>query len=296
MAESTKRYAVVTGANKGIGFEICKQLAAKGITVVLTARDETRGLEAVEKLKESGLSKTVVFHHLHVTEPASISCLVDFINTQFGRLDILVNNAGIGGVTADQDVVRASDLGKPGAQINWSEILIETNELAEECIQTNYYGVKRMCEALLPLLQLSDSPRIINISSSMGQLQNVSNAWAKAVLSDAENLTEEKIDEVLRIFLKDFKESSLQAKGWPTVLVTYSVSKAAMNAYTRILAKKYPSFHINCVCPGSVKTDLNYNTGLLTVEEGAESAVRLALLPNGGPSGQFFVRMEESEF
>ena len=126
--------------------------------------------------------------------------------------------------------------------------------------------------------------------------QNISNAWAKAALSDVENLTEEKVDEVLRIFLKDFKESSLQAKGWPTVLATYSVSKAAMNAYARILAKKYPSFHINCVCPGSVKTDINYNTGLLTVEEGAESAVRLALLPNGGPSGQFFVRMEESEF
>ena len=82
---------MITGANKGIGFEICKQLAAKGITVVLTARDEKKGIEAVEKLKESSLSKIVVFHHLHVTEPASISCLVDFIETQFGRLDILVN-------------------------------------------------------------------------------------------------------------------------------------------------------------------------------------------------------------
>lgn len=81
---------MVTGANRGIGFEICKQLATKGTTVVLTARDAKRGLEAVEKLKESGLSETVVFHQLDVTEPASISCLADFLKTQFGRLDILV--------------------------------------------------------------------------------------------------------------------------------------------------------------------------------------------------------------
>ncbi|OMP00432.1 Short-chain dehydrogenase/reductase SDR [Corchorus olitorius] len=296
MAESTKRYAVVTGANRGIGFEICKQLATKGITVVLTARDENKGLEAVEKLKQSVLSETVLFHQLDVTEHASVSSLADFIKTQFGRLDILVNNAGIGGVSADPDVVKASVLGKPGAQINWNEILIETNELAEECLETNYYGVKRVCEALLPLLHLSESPRIINVSASMGQLKNISNAWAKAVLDDAENLTEEKVETVLSIFLQDFKEGSLEAKGWPTLLATYSLSKAAMNAYARILTKKYPGFQINCVCPGSVKTDINYNTGLLTVEEGAQSAVRLALLPNDGPSAQFFVRMEPSEF
>ncbi|MBA0592403.1 hypothetical protein Gorai_009385 [Gossypium raimondii] len=126
--------------------------------------------------------------------------------------------------------------------------------------------------------------------------QNISNEWAKAVLGDAENLTEDKVDQVLRIFMNDVKEDSLEAKGWPTLLATYSISKAAMNGYARVLAKKYPSFQINCVCPGSVKTDINYNTGLLPVEEGAESAVRLVLLPNNGPSGHFFVRMARSEF
>ena len=84
------RYAVVTGANKGIGFGICKQLASKGITVVLTARDEKRGLEAVEKLKEFGPSDHVVFHQLDVTDPNSIASLANFIKTQFGKLDILV--------------------------------------------------------------------------------------------------------------------------------------------------------------------------------------------------------------
>ncbi|GKV13099.1 hypothetical protein SLEP1_g24166 [Rubroshorea leprosula] len=126
--------------------------------------------------------------------------------------------------------------------------------------------------------------------------QNVSNEWAKTILSDAENFTEERVDEVLNKYLKDFKEGSLKAQGWPAFMSAYTLSKAAMNAYTRILAKKHPSFCIHCVCPGFVKTDINYNTGVLTVEEGAQGPVRLALLPNGAPSGLFFNRLEESEF
>ncbi|KAJ9681571.1 hypothetical protein PVL29_020439 [Vitis rotundifolia] len=174
--------------------------------------------------------------------------------------------------------------------------MIEPFELAEECMKINYYGPKRMSEVLIPLLRLSDSPRIVNVSSSMGRLQNIKNEWAKGVLSDAENLTEERVDEVLNVFLKDFKEGSLEAKSWPTFLSANTVSKSALNAYTRIMAKKYSTFCINCVCPGFVKTDINYNSGILTVEEGAESPVRLALPPDGGPSGQFFLQKEVSEF
>ncbi|TXG62824.1 hypothetical protein EZV62_009818 [Acer yangbiense] len=286
MEEVTKRYAVVTGANKGIGLEICRQLASNGITVVLTARDEKRGVEAVQKLKVSGFDN-LIFHQLNVADPASIQSLADFITSLFGKLDILVNNAGIIGVDVqDPDAFAAA--AKDGQPIKWSEIITQTYELAEKGLQTNYYGAKRMCEAFIPLLQLSDSPRIVNVSSSMGLLKNVTNEWAKGVLSDANNLTEEKIDEVLKEYLKDFKEGS---KDW-----FYILSKAAMNAYTRILAKKCPNFCINSVCPGYVKTDINFNTGMLSVEEGAESAVRLALLPNGGPSGLFFSRKEESPF
>ena len=87
------RYAVVTGANKGIGLEVVKQLASNGVKVVLTSRYEKRGLEALQKLKETGLSNFVVFHQLDVTDPASIASLVDFVKTQFGRLDILVRRA-----------------------------------------------------------------------------------------------------------------------------------------------------------------------------------------------------------
>ena len=81
---------MVTGANKGIGFEICRQLASKGILVVLTSRDEKRGLEAVQKLEESGLSDYVVFHQLDVADVSSIASLADFIKSRFGKLDILV--------------------------------------------------------------------------------------------------------------------------------------------------------------------------------------------------------------
>ncbi|OVA14095.1 Short-chain dehydrogenase/reductase SDR [Macleaya cordata] len=291
------RCAVVTGANKGIGLEICRQLASNGVLVVLTSRDTKRGIEAVENLKDSGLSH-VVFHQLDVMNPTSIASLADFIKTQFGKLDILVNNAGIIGAIIGADGFRALTQGdrQSKEKPNLKEVITETYELSEECLKTNYYGVKAVTEALIPFLQLSDSARIVNVSSGMGKLKNISNEKAKGILSDVDGLTEERIDEVLNGYLKDFKEDLLETKGWPANLSAYTLSKAVLNAYTRILAKKFPTFRVNCVCPGYVKTDITYNTGVLTVEEGAKSPVRLALLPDDGPSGLFFSRAEVSDF
>ncbi|XP_048141627.1 (+)-neomenthol dehydrogenase-like [Rhodamnia argentea] len=130
----------------------------------------------------------------------------------------------------------------------------------------------------------------------MGKLERMSNEWARGILSDPENITEEKVEGIMKAFLADFKDGSSEAKGWPAYMPAHRLSKAAMNAYTRILAKKYPSIAVNCVCPGFVKTDINCNTRFMSVEEGAEGPVKLALLPNGGPSGCFFFRKEESEF
>ncbi|XP_027348878.1 (+)-neomenthol dehydrogenase-like [Abrus precatorius] len=288
MAEAKLRYGVVTGANKGIGLETVKELASNGVKVVLTARDEKRGHEAIERMKECGLSHLVIFHQLDVTDSASIASLVQFVKTHFGKLDILVNNAGISGVNPYEMV-------SVGSTINWKE-LTQTSEMVEKCLTTNYYGAKETTEAFLPLLQLSKSPRIVNVSSQAGLLKYISNEWAKGVFGDAENLTEERIDEVVKEFLKDFKEGSLENKGWPTFLSAYIVSKAAMNCYTRILAKKHSNMCINCVCPGFVKTDINRNTGILSVHQGAASVVKLALLPNGSLSGLFFSRQEQSNF
>nr|XP_043623132.1 (+)-neomenthol dehydrogenase-like [Erigeron canadensis] len=300
MSESVKdRYAVVTGANKGIGFEICKQLASNGVKVVLTARDENRGIAALEKFKGTGICDLVVFHQLDVCDPASVASLAQFVKDQFGKLDILVNNSAIGGAMADEDALRAS--ATPGKEntinmTDWKKILTESHELAVQCIQTNYYGAKRMIENFTPLLESSDSPRIVNVSSSMGKLKNVRNEWAKGILSIVEDLTEEKIDEVLDAFLNDFKDGLLEPKGWPTFMSAYILSKAAMNAYTRILAKKYKNFCVNSVCPGFVKTDLNYNRGILSVEDGAATPVKVALFPEGGPSGCFFDRNGVTSF
>ncbi|KAE9595540.1 putative oxidoreductase [Lupinus albus] len=287
MADAKQRYAVVTGSNKGIGFETVKGLASNGIKVVLTARDEKKGYEAVQKLRESGLSDLVVFHKLDVTDPATIASLVEFVKVQFGRLDILVNNAGINAFNMD-DVVES-------ATINWRE-LSETYDMAEKCLKTNYYGAKETTEAFLPLLHLSNSPYIVNVSSQAGQLKYIPSEWAKRVLEDSENITEERIEKVVKEFMKDFKEDSLKEKEWPTFLSAYTISKAALNSYTRFLAKKHENISINCVCPGFVKTDMTKNTGTLPVEDGAASVVRLALLPNGSSSGNFFARQEVTDF
>ncbi|BAT97903.1 hypothetical protein LR48_Vigan11g036400 [Vigna angularis] len=299
MGEATERYAVVTGANKGIGLEIVKQLASAGIKVVLTARNEERGLHAMETIKASALSHLVMFHQLDVADATSVANLADFIKSKFGKLDILVNNAGIGGtVTKDVGLLPSVILSRGAvSEEDGTKAITQTYELAEECLQINYYGTKITVESLMPLLQLSDSPRIVNVSSSLGQLESFpKESWARGVLSDGEKLTEEKVDEIVKKFLSDYKEGSLESKGWPRYLGAYIVSKAAMNGYTRILAKKHPSFCINSVCPGYVKTDITSNTGFLTVEEGAASPVKLSLLPNGSPSGLFYFRTDVASF
>ncbi|KAI3498319.1 hypothetical protein L1887_34091 [Cichorium endivia] len=321
---ATQRYAIVTGSNKGIGLEVCKQLASKGIVVVLTARDENKGKKAMETLKDHAVSQhdNIVFHQLDVLDSSSISSLVDFIKSKYGKLDILVsfvfiylsysssvsienlklcsqvNNAAVLGVNVDFHALEASIDDKEPGYINWGEVSTQPYNLGEECIQTNYYGAKRMIEAFTPLLSLSESPRIVNVSSSSGKLKFVINEWASNILNDVKALIEAGIDEILEVFLKDLKEDSLETKNWPALLSAYTLSKATMNAYTRLLAKKHPSFIINSVCPGYVKTSINYFSGFLNVEEGAQSITRLVLLPmdGQGQSGLFFYRDEISSF
>ncbi|KAI4375565.1 hypothetical protein MLD38_013420 [Melastoma candidum] len=295
MADFSNRVAVVTGANKGIGFGICKLLRAKGVTVVLTARDEKRGLDAVRKLEEEeDVSGVITFHQLDVTDASSISALAGFIKAKFGKLDILVNNAGVPGATVDGDALRNSSSGL--GEVDWSKITTESYEQTEDCLNINYYGAKRMIEAFLPLLRLSESPRIVNISSSMGRLMFLPDGWAKGVLSNGEDITEEKVEEIAREYLKDYKAGMWESKGWPKGVSAYIVSKAVLNGYTRAIAKKHRDLRINCVCPGFVKTDMNHNTGLLTIEEGAKGPVMLALLPDDGPTGAFFSRTEVGTF
>ncbi|RZC72988.1 hypothetical protein C5167_048469 [Papaver somniferum] len=315
-----KRCAVVTGANKGVGLEICRQLASGGIFVVLTSRNRNQGLEAVANLKKSGLSN-VVFHQVDVTNQNTVSSLAEFISTRFGKLDILVkairslgflfqillgasativNNAGILGAITDAasftTLVQAVEMDKNKEKPNLKQVITETYESAVECIQTNYCGVKSVTKALIPLLQLSESPRIVNVSSALGKLKFISNQRASEILNDGDGLKEESVDEIVNMFLKDFKEDILEIQGWHAYLPAYTISKVCLNAYTRILAREFPTFRINCVSPGWVKTDICYNSGVLTTTEGAERVIKLVLVPNDGPSGLFFTNKEVTPF
>ncbi|XP_021737802.1 (+)-neomenthol dehydrogenase-like [Chenopodium quinoa] len=144
--------AVVTGGNRGIGFEITRQLAGHGLTVVLTSRDTEVGIEAVKVLQEVGL--LVEFHQLDIVDPQSIKDFAEWIQETHGGLDILVNNAGINFNVGSENSV----------------------EHAEQVIRTNYYGTKNVINAMIPLMRPSSSgARIVNISSRLGRLNGKKN-------------------------------------------------------------------------------------------------------------------------
>ncbi len=219
--------AVVTGANRGIGLEVVRQLARRGMRVVLGSRDLEKGEAAARSL--SLKEGTVFSRQLDVTDQLSIDRLLRDVTADFGQLDVLVNNAGIlydtweQGITADLNVVHTA-------------------------LETNLFGAWRMCQTFLPLLRKSHAGRIVNVSSESGSLTNMGG-------------------------------------GTPA----YSVSKAALNALTRVLAAELSETGIlvNAICPGWVATDMG-GAGGRPVSEGAAGIVWAATLPADGPTGGYF--------
>ncbi|KAJ1280146.1 hypothetical protein BS78_04G209100 [Paspalum vaginatum] len=300
-ASSEKRVALVTGGNRGMGFEICRQLASGGLAVVLTARDERRGAEAVGRLRRLGLPD-VVFHQLEITEPASAARLADFVRDKFGKLDVLVNNAGIMGVTmdvGDEVAVKEMMAGKDQNEIAaWlKQQTTQNTQQGEECLKINYRGTKTVTEALLPLVQSSDG-RIVNVTSAFGLLRFFSGEELRQELSSVDTLTKQRLDELSALYLEDSKSGDLERRGWPTdpVYSAYQASKALLCAYTRILARDNPALRVNCVHPGYVETEMNCNTGNLTAAEGASVSVAVALAEQGGVTGAYFDRTEIASF
>jgi carbonyl reductase 1 len=261
--------AVVTGANKGIGFEIVRQLAKEGITIVLTARDATRGAEAIESLKKQGF-QNVNFHTLDVGSQESIDALAEWLHTTYGRIDILINNAGI--------------LDDPN-EVNL--------EIARSVLATNYFAVKNVTKTLLPLLR-DDTPggaRVIIVASRIGQLKGLPNKDYVTTLTDREHITEDFVDSFVKKYLEDVANGNhnkgdwpnLTKLGWQTSMQSYAVSKIAVIAYVSALHNTLVARHegekkINVFssCPGYVLTDMSPN-GIKTVEEGADTPVWLAL-------------------
>ena len=218
--------ALVTGANRGIGREVARQLADRGFTVILTARDEAKAREAAKEL--AGDVRPLA---LDVSDPQSIEAAAAQVAQDPGELDVLVNNAGIG-----------SDFGVAGVEPDFDAI--------QRALDTNFFGAYRLTIALLPLLRKSDSPRIVNVSSGMGGVAEMG--------------------------------------GWSP---GYRVSKASLNAMTRILATELRDdrFLVNSACPGFVATDMGGPMGASKpVEDGAAGVVWLATLPDTGPTGGFF--------
>lgn len=147
------RLAVVTGANRGIGYETCRQLAQRGLRVILTARNAAKGRLAAKTLSEQGLD--VVFQTLDVTDPTSIGELLNFIDARFDRVDVLINNAGI--------MLERPD--PSGVSVSVFEASVDTLRIS---LETNVYGPLLLSQALKPLMH--GNARIVNVSSGMGQL------------------------------------------------------------------------------------------------------------------------------
>src|SRR5438309_9778645 len=221
-----KRIAFVTGANKGIGFEVARDLARKGFHVFLGARDEKAGRAAEEKLRKDG---QVTFLKIDISEPESIRRTAEEFSRRSDRLDALVNNAGI---LLDDD----------------KDILTITPDIFETTLRTNTLGALLVSQAFVPFLKKSAAPRIVNVSSTGGQLTDGADGWAPA----------------------------------------YCISKTALNGVTAQLAAALPKFAVNSVCPGWVWTDMGGPNATRSVGEGATGVVWLAVDAPQNETGKFW--------
>ncbi|EDL03765.1 carbonyl reductase 1, isoform CRA_b [Mus musculus] len=196
---SSRPVALVTGANKGIGFAITRDLCRKfSGDVVLAARDEERGQTAVQKLQAEGLSPR--FHQLDIDNPQSIRALRDFLLKEYGGLDVLVNNAGIAFKVNDDTPFHIQ---------------------AEVTMKTNFFGTRDVCKELLPLIK--PQGRVVNVSSmvSLRALKNCRLELQQKFRS--ETITEEELVGLMNKFVEDTKKGVHAEEGWPNS--AYGVTK-----------------------------------------------------------------------
>lgn len=260
-----EKLAVVTGANKGIGYCTTKQLCRRfeGF-VLLTARDSRRGAAAVEKLKAEGLHP--IFHELDVTNLESIEKLKSFIERNFGRVDILVQNAGI----AYEDSYEIPPLNK-----------------VRRTIDTNFTGVLEVFRNLYPLLQ--NGARIVNVTSGLGKLEIVA-PDLRVKFADP-YLTEEALVDLMNNYLDHVRNETFHENGWPNS--PYGVSKLGVIALTKVQARQveqngWEDVLVSSASPGWVQTDMGGESAPLTADQGARCIIEIAFLPKRSPNGQFW--------
>jgi NAD(P)-dependent dehydrogenase (short-subunit alcohol dehydrogenase family) len=231
-----EKIALVTGANKGIGREISRQLGARNVLVLMTARDHARGDMAAADLRAEGLP--VEFLHLDVTSQSSVDQAAAEVERRHGRLDILVNNAGVA--------------------IDWYAPTELSAEVLQQTFDVNVFGVFRVTKAMIPLLKKSKQGRIVNLSSSLGSLTRSADPNG--------------------------------GLGVRNILLAYCSSKSALNMITIQFANllKDSGIKVNSANPGYTATDMNQHRGPRTVQQAAATPVRLALLPDDGPTAGVF--------
>ncbi len=242
-AARAARVAVVTGANRGLGAEIARQLEELGVHVVRTSREPSPGFETLD-----------------VTRPEHATALAE----RLGPVDILVNNAGVSLDGFDEGVARRT-------------------------LDTNLHGALRVTDALLPAMR--PGGRIVMVSSGMSSIGAVRGPLRERILDPG--LTRAGLMQLAESFVSSVASASgarTAGTGWPTN--AYSVSKILLNAAVRVLARELAGdprgILVNAENPGWVRTRMGGRSAPSTVEEGARTAVWLALLPEGGPTGGFF--------
>jgi NAD(P)-dependent dehydrogenase (short-subunit alcohol dehydrogenase family) len=231
------RTALVTGGNRGIGQQVTRVLAGDGWDVLVGARDRQKGDAAVARLrKETGGRLKAV--ELDVTSDASVATAAQRLRDGAIRIDALVNNAGVYGAARGPDGVART-------------------------IETNFFGPLRVTLGLLPLLH--DGATITSVTSGLGALENLDSAHGRLLADPA--LTRDELVAHMRELVR------AGGKGWGTD--AYGVSKAALNALTRVLAKELAprQIRVNATCPGWVRTDMGGRGAPRSVEEGAASVL-----------------------
>jgi len=268
------KIAVVSGASRGIGYtttqELYRRLGGRSY-VYGTSRGSSEQLTSLIRLglgDEAG--GTLEFKHMEVTDIVSVVALRNFIFNQHGQIDILVNNAAV-------YFYPSHDPTEHYCQV-------------QRTMDINYWGLKNVCNAFLPML--SDTARIVNLSSHLGHLHLIPGSHIKERLADP-HLTEKELDEMMLSYTRastEFHEES-EAGGWPRC--AYTVSKVAVNAYTRILQRHLEEkgrgdIVVNCIHPGSHHSKI-CQSAPLSASEAATSVASTALLehPCEQPRGRF---------
>ena len=190
MQLSERRVALVTGANRGIGFEIAKQLSGKGLTVIIGARDEQKGLEAQKRLADKGLD--VHFTLLDVADATSIMAAVGRVEDTFGRLDALVNNAGI--------------------MIDTETSVLELSlDLLQNTLETNAFGPLLLSQGCVQIMSKHQYGRIVNISSTLGALTDIVNPESDytEMKSPAYRLSKTLLNGITALLAKELRERNI---------------------------------------------------------------------------------------